>query len=331
MKAIVLEDINQSFTVKEVQKPLLQKGEALVKIKAAALNRRDFWIKKGQYAGLKFPIILGSDGSGIVEAVFDESDNHWLQQEVIILPSCNWGENEDFQGKDFKILGLPDDGTFAEYVKINVENLFPKPTHLSFEEAAALPLAGLTAYRALFIKAKIKKTDTVLITGIGAGTALFVLQFAVASGAKVFITSSSNEKIDKAIALGAIGGVNYLEDNWDKTLLELSTGFDLIIDSAIGPNFAKHFNYVNSGARIVFFGATAGNLPELNPRIIFWKQLQILGTTMGTKSDFEAMLNFVVEHKIVPIIDQLYHFNDANQAIGLMENSSQFGKIVLTP
>ena len=329
MKALVLEGVHEPLKIKEVPQPVLKVGEALVKIKAAAFNRRDYWISQGKYAGLKFPIILGSDGAGIVAEVFDDADKHWLNKEVVINPANNWGANPNFQGPDFKILGLPDDGTFAEYVKVKVNNLYAKPSHLNFKQAAAFPLAGLTAYRALFTKAKLTTNDTVLIAGIGGGAALFALQWATHFGAKVFVTSSSDEKIRLALELGAKGGVNYKEHNWEVKLKELAGGVDVVIDSAIGPGFAKHFTYVNAGARIVFFGATAGDMPELNARIIFWKQLQILGTTMGTTSEFEEMLQFIAAHKIVPVIEEVFSFKDANKAISLMDQSNQFGKIVL--
>jgi zinc-binding alcohol dehydrogenase/oxidoreductase len=329
MQALVLEGINQKFQLKEVDKPILKSGEALVKIKAAAFNRRDYWITKGQYAGLKFPIILGSDGCGLVTEVFDKTHDHWQNQEVVINPGTHWGENPHFQSAEFKILGLPEDGTFAEFVKVKVENLYKKPAHLNYAEAAAFPLAGLTAYRALFTKARLQKTDKVLIVGIGGGAATFVLQWALAFGVDVYVTSSSEEKIKKAVALGAKGGVNYTHENWDQQLKELSGGIDVIIDSAVGDGFAKHLTYINAGGRIVFFGATAGDMPVLNSRIVFWKQLQILGTTMGTNAEFKAMHQFISDHQIVPIIDEVFTFEKANEAIALMENSSQFGKIVL--
>ncbi|MEO5909809.1 MAG: zinc-binding dehydrogenase [Pelobium sp.] len=330
MQALVLNGVDQPFQLKEVPKPVLKIGEVLVKIKAAAFNRRDYWITKGQYAGLKFPIILGSDGSGIVAEVFDKTEEHWINQEVVIHPGNNWGDNPNFQGAEFKILGLPDNGTFAEFVKVNVKNVHPKPAHLNFEQAAAFPLAGLTAYRALFTKAALQKSDKVLIVGVGGGAATFALQWALAFGADVYVTSSSEEKIKKAVELGAKGGVKYTTENWDQQLKELSNGIDVIIDSAVGEGFAKHLTYINAGGRIVFFGATAGNIPELNSRIIFWKQLQILGTTMGTDAEFKAMLHFISQHQIMPLIDQVFSFEEANEAISLMKNSSQFGKIVLT-
>lgn len=330
MNALVLEGVNLPLVLKSVPKPILKEGEAIVKIKAAAFNRRDWWIKQGKYAGLKFPIILGSDGSGIVTEVFDQENQHLINQEVVIYPSENWGDQETHQGPDFKILGLPENGTFAEFVKVSVKNIFPKPAHLNFIEAAAFPLAGLTAFRSLFTKAQIKKSDLVLITGIGGGAALFAMQWAIAFGATVYVTSSSDEKIQKAVTLGAKAGVNYTLPDWDLKIKDLSNGgVDVIIDSAVGENFAKHFNYVKPGARIVFFGATAGDLPALNARAIFWKQIQILGTTMGTSSEFQKMLDFMNTQKITPIIEQVFKFTEAEKAINLMENSTQFGKIVM--
>jgi zinc-binding alcohol dehydrogenase/oxidoreductase len=329
MKAIVLEAADKPLILKEVEKPQLGSNEVLVKVKAAALNRRDFWITIGQYAGIKYPSILGSDGSGIVAEVGPDVDQSWIGKEVIINPSTNWGDHPDYQQKDFKILGLPEHGTFAEYVKIGAEYLYPRPAHLTWEQAAAIPLAGLTAYRALFTKGKLEKGNKVLIVGVGSGTGSFALQFAVAAGCQVFVTSGTSEKIEAAKKLGATAGVNYKAQNWADQLKQLAGGFDVIIDSALGEGFAKLLDICNSGARIVFFGGTAGDIPALNARIIFWKQIQLLGTTMGTQEDFKAMLNLVNEHKIVPVVDEVFDLADAEKAVQKMENSAQFGKIVL--
>jgi NADPH:quinone reductase-like Zn-dependent oxidoreductase len=329
MKAIVLEAADKPLVYKEVEKPSLAPGEVLVHIKAAALNRRDYWITIGRYAGIKYPSILGSDGAGIVAEIGSEQDNEWLNKEVIINPSNNYGQSDNFQGADFKILGLPDEGTFAEYVKTRVEYLHPKPAHLNWEQAAAIPLAGLTAYRALFTKAKAKKGDTVLISGVGAGTGTFALQWAVAAGCKVFVTSGSAGKIERARQMGAAAGVNYKAQDWAEQLKLMAHGFDIIIDSALGAGFAKFPDLCNPGGRIVIFGATTGDIPHLDGRKFFWKQLQLLGTTMGTKDDFTAMLNFVNLHKIVPVVDEAFSLKDAQKAVDKMANSSQFGKIVL--
>lgn len=329
MKAIVLEAADKPLILKDVEKPTLNSGEVLVEVKAAALNRRDWWITQGQYAGIKYPSILGSDGCGIVAEVGAEVDQSWIGKEVIINPSTNWGDHPDYQQKDFKILGLPENGTFAEYVKIGVEYLYPKPAHLTFEQAAAIPLAGLTAYRALFTKGKAQKGDKVLIVGVGAGTGSFALQFAVAAGCQVFVTSGTGEKIEKARELGAAAGVNYKAQDWADQLAQLAGGFDVIIDSALGEGFAKLPDLCNPGARIVFFGGTAGGIPALDGRKIFFKQLQILGTMMGTQEDFKNTLNLINEHKIVPVVDEVFTLAEAEKAVRKMDDSAQFGKIVL--
>jgi zinc-binding alcohol dehydrogenase/oxidoreductase len=330
MKAIVLEAADKPLAYKEVDEPTLQPGEALVQIKAAALNRRDYWITVGKYAGIKYPTIIGSDGAGIVSEVGSDADKHWLGQEVIINPGHGWGDDPAFQSDDFKILGLPEDGTFAEYVKVKVEYLHPKPAHLTWEQAAAIPLAALTTYRALFIKGKVVKGNKVLVTGIGGGTGTFALQMAIAVGCQVFVTSGLGEKIDRARHLGAAAGVNYKAQDWAEQLQHLAGGFDVIIDSALGDGFAKLPDLCNPGGRIVIFGGTAGNIPVLNGRKIFWRQLQIVGTMMGSPDDFKGMLEMVNAHKIVPVIDEVFPLADAAKAIAKMENSSQFGKLVLT-
>ena len=330
MKAIVLEAADKPLVLKEVEKPALKPGEVLVKIKAAALNRRDYWITIGKYAGIKYPVVLGSDGAGIVYAVGDDQDNYLIDNEVIINPGYGWGDDEHFQSNDFKILGLPDNGTFAEYVKVEAGQVFPKPAHLNWEQAAAVPLAGLTTYRALFTKGKAKKGDKVLITGVGSGTGVFALQWAVAAGCKVFVTSGSGEKIDRARQLGALAGVNYQAQDWAEQLQHLAGGFDVIIDSALGDGFAKLPDLCNPGGRIVIFGGTAGNIPPLNGRKIFWRQIQIIGTMMGSTADFKAMLDFLNKHQVVPVIDEVFPLADAAKAIAKMEHSSQYGKLALS-
>lgn len=331
MKAIVIEGINQPLLLRDVPMPVLAAGEALIKIRAASFNRRDWWIQQGQYAGLKFPITPGSDGAGIVEDIrgTDNERQQWLGKRVIINPALHWTVDSAFQPPGFKILGLPDDGTFAEYVKVPIQNLFEQPAHLNAQEAAAIPLAGLTSYRAVFVKGQLKKGENVLITGVGGGVATFALQWAVHTGASVYVTSSQASKIEAAIQLGAKGGANYREEGWHDTLQAKAGGFDLIVDSALGDEFAHFPDLANPGGRIVFFGGTAGNIPALNGRKIFWKQLTIAGTTMGSATDFSGMLDFVNTHQARPAIDSVYPLEHADEAIRKMDDSSQFGKIVL--
>ncbi len=329
MKAVVLVGAEQPLAVKTVDKPTPGAGEVLVQIKAAALNRRDYWISIGKYAGIKYPTILGSDGAGIVTEVGAGIDETWVGKEVIINPGHHWGNNPEVQSADFKILGLPDDGTFAEYVKVGAEYLYAKPAHLTFEQAAAIPLAALTAYRALFTKGKAHAGSKVLIVGAGSGTGTFAIQFAAAAGCQVFVTSGTGEKIERARHLGAAAGVSYKAQDWADELKHMAGGFDVVIDSALGKDFAKIPALCNPGARIVFFGATAGAIPELEPRVLFSKQIQLLGTMMGSPDDFKAMLDLINQHQIVPVVDEVFALDDAQKAIEKMGKSSQFGKLVL--
>lgn len=331
MEAIVLNAIDAPLTIQEVPVPELGADEALVELKAAGINKRDWWIWKGQYAGLKFPIILGSDGSGIVKSVGQDLPASWQGQEVMIYPAAGWGQSEAHQNKDFQILGLPVNGCYAQYVKVKSDMLYPKPAYLDFQQAAAFPVAGLTAYRALFVRGGWQKGEKVLISGVGGGAGTFALQFALAAGAEVWVTSGSEEKLEKAITLGAHGGVNYKKEGWAENLQSQAGSFDVIIDSALGEGFADLVSLAGQGGRIVFFGGTAGNIPPLNGRPIFWKQISILGTTMGSPKDFEQMLSFIQTHQIQPVIDGVYPLAQAQQAMERMsQGGSKFGKMVLT-
>ena len=326
MKALVINDKHAPLTLEERADLQAGEGEAIVQLKAAAVNHRDVWIQKGQYAGLKYPIVPGSDGAGVVSA----GDTQWLGREVIINPAFNWGDSQTHQSPSkFSILGLPGDGTFAEYVKVPLSSLVERPVHLSFEEAAALPLAGVTAYRAVFTRAQLQPGEKVLITGIGGGVALFALQYALASGAKVYVSSGSDEKLDRAIHLGANGGVNYTNPDWSKALQELAGSFDVIIDGAAGDGMDELLNLATPGGRLTFYGATRGNPSGLTARRIFWKQLTILGSTMGSPADFTAMVAFVNRHGLRPIVDKVFPMAEGEAAFRRMDDAQQFGKIVI--
>jgi len=326
MKAILLDALNAPLAIREVEQPVPAAGQTLVKVRAAALNHRDNWIQKGQYAGIRYPIILGSDGAGEVVG----GDNPAGLKDVIIDPSSGWGGDPRVQSKAFTILGLPENGTLAEYVCVPTANLYPKPAHLGFEEAAAIPLAGVTAWRALFTRAGAQTGDRVLVTGAGGGVALFAIQFALAAGLETWVTSGSDEKIKQATALGAKGGANYKQKTWADTLKTQAGYFDVIIDGAGGDGFGKLIDLAGGGGRIVFYGGTQGAYPALSPQKIFWKQLSLLGSTMGTAADFAAMVAFIGRHEIHPVVDITFPLDDAQRAIERMANGTQFGKIVLT-
>jgi zinc-binding alcohol dehydrogenase/oxidoreductase len=330
MNAAFITEVKKPVVVREVADPTAAAGQAVVRLKAAALNHRDLWIQLGLYAGIKLPVIPGSDGAGVVESVGSQADAAWIGREVIINPSLDWGPDVRAQGPQFRILGLPDSGTFAEKISIPVANLAAKPAHLTIQQAAALPLAGLTAWRALFTRAQLKTGERVLVTGVGGGAALYACQFAVAAGAEVWVSSSSAEKLSRARALGAKGGVNYRDDAWAADLQKLAGGlFDVIVDSAGGDGFAKLIELTKPGGRIVFFGATVGNPPGIDLRKSFFRQINLLGTTMGSPADFAGMTAFVERHKIVPVVDRVLPLAETEAAFRHMEAAAQFGKIAL--
>jgi zinc-binding alcohol dehydrogenase/oxidoreductase len=333
MKAVVLRELGgpENLRYEDAPDPQAGAGEVVVKLKTAALNHRDVWIRKGLYAGIKLPIILGSDGAGLVAAVGAGVDASLVGQEVIINCGINWGGDERVQSSDFKILGLPDDGTYAEYVKVPAEYVHAKPANLSFEEAAAIPLAGLTAFRAVVTRAQVRPGETVLVTGIGGGVATFALQIARHFGARVFVTSGSDAKLERAKELGAEGGVNYKSPDWANELVALNDGQgpDVVIDSAGGESLEKSVEIARPAGRIVFFGATTGLAKKLDLRRIFWKQLNVLGTTMGSPAEFAAMVKIYGEGGVKPAVDQVFPLAEAAASHQRMEEAEQFGKIVL--
>ncbi|PZX53950.1 NADPH:quinone reductase-like Zn-dependent oxidoreductase [Algoriphagus ratkowskyi] len=332
MKAITLDSSQDSkLLLTDVQSRALLPGEVRVQIKAAALNHRDEWCRKGLYPNLKDGVVLGSDGAGIVAEIGEGVDYDWLQKEVIINPALNWGANQKVQSEAFEILGMPRNGTLAESVIVPLDRLHEKPAHLSWEEAGALPLAGLTAFRALTFQGDLQAGENLLVTGFGGGVAQFAVQFGLALGARVSTSSSSPEKLERANALGVDFTFNYMDHNWISKAFEETNGFDLIVDGAVGDTLNHLIEVAKPGGKIVFYGATLGNPSKLIARKIFWNQLKIMGTTMGSDQDFINMLSLVCEKRIVPIIDQVFKFDEAEEAFDRMRDGKQTGKIVLVP
>ncbi len=254
-----------------------------------------------------------------------------MGDEVVIYPSLSWGSNENAPSPAFRILGGPDNGTYAECICISAENVFPKPGALSFAEAAAFPLAGLTAWRALITKARVQSGEWVLIHGIGSGVGTFAIQIARLAGARVAVTSHSDEKLNRACALGAEIGLNYSRCEWDVEIRRLlnSGGVDVVVDSVGQATFSKSLETLNPGGRLVTYGTTSGTLTALDIRILYHKQLTILGTTMGSSHEFAQMLHAVDAGQIRPIVDRVFPLAEAGHAHQHMDQQAQFGKIVL--
>jgi NADPH:quinone reductase-like Zn-dependent oxidoreductase len=301
------------LAVAELPDPKPGPGEVLVELKAAALNRRDLGIVAGRY-GTELPIVPGSDGAGT---------RRDTGEEVVILPSLRWGEREEHPGPRFRIL----DGTHAELIAIPEVNLFPKPTRLSWTEAAAFPLAGLTAYRALFSRAQLQADETLLVLGAGSGVSTFAVQLAAQAGAKVIVTSSSDEKLDRALELGADAGVLYTDDDWVEQVKELAE-VDVVLDS-VGTTWPDSLAALRGGGRLVVFGATGGSEVTLDARRLYFGQHAILGTTMGSPRDFAGLLEAIERGDWVPAIDGVRPLGDGVAAYERLEAGEQFGKLVL--
>ncbi|MCS1407699.1 MAG: Crotonyl-CoA reductase [Verrucomicrobia subdivision 3 bacterium] len=329
MRALSLRAIKSDALLEEVEQPVAGVDEVVVKLQAASLNRRDYWITQGLYPGIVTPLILGSDGSGSVHAVGENVSDWAPGDEVVIYPSAQWGENEAVQDSEFTVLGMPENGTFAEFVKVRSSQLFRKPAYLDWVETAAIPVAGLTAYRALVVQGQLKPGRRVLITGIGGGVAVFALQFTLATGSEAIVTSSSTEKIERALNLGAKAGLQYTEANWGKRLLKEHGPCDLIIDGAGGPGYGDLVNLLKPGGRLISYGSTAGRSEKLDLFKIFWRQLHLIGSTLGSPADFEALLGFMEKHQIKPVIDQQVPLAEGPKAIADMRDAAQFGKVTL--
>ena len=235
MRALFLKDAETAPAIQTVEDPAAGAADAVVSLRAAGLNHRELWIAKGQYPGMTLPATLGADGAGVVETVGSDGDQALSGQEVVLYPGLGWGDDLRFPSAGFGLLGMPGPGTIAESIAVPADNLFPKPTHLDFAQAAALPLAGLTAWRGLTTKAGLREGEALLITGIGGGVAMQALDFAVAMGARVWVTSSSQETIDLAVQRGAQGGVVYTDEGWAKTLGKAAGPIDVVFDG--GPDF----------------------------------------------------------------------------------------------
>jgi zinc-binding alcohol dehydrogenase/oxidoreductase len=332
MKAVVLQETNgpDSLQLTDVETPSPQEGEVRVQLKASALNRRDYWITHGKYPGMQLPCITGSDGAGIIEAVGPGIDEQVIGEEVVLYPARAWGNNEACYGPEFRVLGMPDQGTFAEYICTPYADTHAKPAHLNWEQAAAIPLAGLTSWRAVVTQAEVQPGHKVLITGAGSGVSTFAILWCLHLGAEVYVSSGHEEKIDAARELGVIDGENYKDPDCYKKLRQASGGFNAVIDSAGGDALNSILDTLVPAGRYVFFGATLGNPGKgLSMGKLFFNHTRIQGTTMGSNAEFEAMLNFINEKKITPVIDSVLPLSQVVKAHKMMETFNQTGKIVL--
>ena len=317
------------LAIVDIKKPVLKQGQVLVKINAVALNRRDQWIREGKYPNIQLHTTLGSDGSGVVVDSSGGNTKQWEGKKVLVNPNVNWGNNPLVQSKEYSVLGMPVAGTFSEYMALDIDRLAEQPDHLSDAEAAALPLGGLTAFRAVIHHGKLKKKDNVLISGFGGGVASFAFQIAVAIGANVFVTSGNVKKLQMAMDMGAKGGFNYTHENWQKEALKSSGGFDVVIDSAGGDQLNSFIKMMRPSGRIIFYGATNGLPENLDLYRMFWNQITLQGSTMGSDEEFIEMVKFYDSNKLTPVVDSIRPFGEIINAFDQMKEGNRVGKLVV--
>lgn len=333
MRAIRLEKQGgpEELKLVDLPDPVAGPGEAVVRLHAAGLNHRELFIRQGLYPRIKLPCVLGSDGAGVVESVGAGVDAKWIGKRAVVVPFEGWGADPKVQGKDFFILGMPRQGTLAERIAVPVSMIAELPAHLSFEEGACFGVAGITAYRAVVTRGELKSGEHVLITGIGGGVATIALLFAKALGAQVSVTSSSDEKLARARALGAVVAVSYKAKGWEKQLVgEAGSPPSLIIDGAVGDDFNALIAAAAPAARIVIYGATRGRPKDFDVQRLFFKQLDVRGSTMGNDAEFHAMLALIDRARIKPVIDRVFPLAQVAEADKLLESGAQFGKIVVS-
>ncbi|WP_017727790.1 zinc-binding dehydrogenase [Halalkalibacterium ligniniphilum] len=325
MKALVHAKIEglDGLTYREMTEMQPAKGEVRVKLKTSGLNHRDLFVLT-RHKTSDPPLILGSDGAGVIDAIGEGVENLQVGDEVIINPGIGWNEKSDAPPQGFEIVGLPGHGTFAEKIVIPAENAVAKPEYLTWEEAGVLSLAALTAYRALITRGRVRPGMKTFIPGIGSGVATFLLQFAKAIGATVFVTSRSADKCQKAIELGADKAINSNED-WGEALK--GEKMDLVIECVGAATFNKSLEQLRPGGTIVTFGASAGDDVQFNLRSFFYGQYNLLGSTMGSGEEYKEMLQFIQTHQIRPVIDKMYKLSEFEQAFKRLEDAAQLGKI----
>ncbi len=346
MKATVFHEHGSSDVLlyEDIPDPEPSVGQVLIEIKAVALNHLDLFVRTG-WPGLQLemPHILGSDISGIVKSVTPKNPNNLEEgQHVVLNPSiyCNKCEycirGQHSLCDQYKILGEHVRGGYAEYIAIESDKVIPVPerAHLTFTESAAVPLTFMTAWRLLVTKGNLKPGDDVLIIGIGGGVALAALQIARNAGARVFVTSSSDEKLKKAEELGAHHGINYVSTpDYHKEIYAQTNrrGVDIVLDSVGQATWEKSLRSLRKGGKLVTPGATSGPIANTNVNLLFWKQLEILGSTMASTSELYDVLKLVWNGNVRPIVDREFPLSEAGRAHDILEAGQQFGKIVLKP
>lgn len=332
------------LSYEDIDTPAVGPDQVLVNVKYVALNHLDLFVRGG-IPGLKLemPHILGSDISGeIAEIGSKVSDSFEIGQKVIVDPGISCGTCEFcIRGQEslcpsYGIIGEHYRGGYAEYLNVNAQNIIPIPKDSGIDMAgvASIPLTLMTAWRMLMTRAQVKAGDDVLIIGIGGGVALAALQIAKAAGARVIVTSSSTKKLDKSYVLGADIGINHNDTpDYHKEIYRLTNkrGVDIVVDSVGQATWTRSMRSLRKGGKLVTCGATSGPMAETNVNLLFWKQLDLLGSTMGSRDELRTALKLVWNGTIRPTVDRVLPLSKAQEAHEILEKGEQMGKLVLKP
>jgi len=324
----------------DVPEPRIRANEVLVEVRACALNHLDIWARKG-LPGIDIPLphILGNDVSGVVREVGELVT--WVKagDEVMVQPGVSCGHCEAcLSGKDnfcreYDIIGYRRDGGYAELVAVPGANIIPKPAALSWEEAAALPLVTVTAWHMLVTRADVQPGENVLVHAAGSGVGSVAIQIAKLRGARVITTASTDEKLAHARELGTDETINYTRDDWPKEVRRLTDrkGVDVVVEHTGATTWPGSISSLKNNGRLVTCGATSGYDARTDLRQVFYRNLSLLGSFMGSKAELLAAMKFVEEGKIRGVVDRVLPLSDARQAHELIENRAQFGKVILKP
>ncbi len=325
--------------VEEVPRPEPVADEVLVRVAACGLNHLDLWIRRGLPIDTTMPHIGGSDVAGTVHEVGTAVDGFAPGDRVVANPSLWCGRcafclrGEQSLCDSFRILGEHTDGGFAEFVAVRARNLHHLPDHISFETAAALPISYQTAWRALVSRARLRPGEDVLVLGASGGTAVAAIQIARLMGARVFAVTSGAEKVERVRALGAVQVFDREREDFSRAVFEATgrRGVDVVVENVGEATWKRSVRALAKGGRLVTYGATTGHRGETDLRLLFWKQLQLIGTTMANAAEFEAMLAAAVRGDLAPVIDTVLPLDSLEEAHRRLESGDQFGKVVVRP
>jgi NADPH:quinone reductase-like Zn-dependent oxidoreductase len=325
--------------IEEVPTPRPGPGEVLIQVKACAMNHLDLWVRRGLPIDTTMPHIGGSDIAGVIAEVGEGVDAGRAGERVVLNPSlwdgtCEWcRRGEESMCVRFRILGEHTNGGFAEYVAAAADRAYRLPDGYPFERAAALPISYMTAWRALHSRARLQPGEEVLVLGASGGTALAAVQIALGIGARVFAVTSGAENVERLRRLGAAFVYDRSEGDWGAALHADTgkRGVDVVVENVGAATWKSSLRALAQGGRLVTYGATAGPKVEVDVRALFWKQYSILGTTMASKSEFEAMIAAAFAGELNPVVDTVMPLDDARAAHERLEAGGQFGKVVLVP